>query len=1205
MMFTPHRTPSSLTPPPRTSATASQKGKAVAYTDGPLVPVEEREEKGMPPPLRSLEVAGDEGGDSEDWRRFREAGLLDERAMVMRDRLVLAEKIERLKRELFDYQYNMGVLLLERNDLSSKCEELTQEVSEAEEILKRQQAANVLAFGEAERRVENLRRALDHERKRVLDLEKALQETYEDCEKLKASSMGEIAEAEAKKGEMEEKGREVEEKLQSASRKHAEADSKLSQLERQTQELEARENILKSEQLSLSVEREAHEDTYRKQKEGVMEWERKLQQVEERHCKQRSALKEREEELNEREETYRSKQNELERLQKNTDSMLLSLHDKENDISNRLSELVSNEEKIEARVRDLQYREKQALALEEKLHFKERVEIPNLLDEHRNILSAELQEFQLELQQKRSMVDEEFKTKFDVFEKRKTNISHLEAMLGKRDETLETKSEKIKVKEEELEAKIKSSMEKNKQLDSEEKELEGVKQLVLSEKDILQVLRDDIQRLNGEVEEKEAHIHEEIEKLKTNKVKRVEHFRLQKELKEEMGRWKHQNTIVKKEIEDLKRDRLKFKRDWGALHEKQASIADELKKTEEEKLRLEKQWSSAEQSLKEKNFKMKEKTAEHMEAVRTEKESFSATKEHELFVIAEKAQNEQAKTVQHFDLLWKQHEEKMHKNHEELEDRLNQSKRLFEEERLEKIRNMNALKEVAEKRREEMESCQLQTKREKQELASSRKLLEEDQIEIREDIRTVTSLSKKLKEEREELINERSSFLAFVEKVKGCSTCGDSARDFALSDFLLAKDDESQPPLALDNKMLNVRPQAPTDGGSHHAGRRMPLVQKCASSIRKLLPEKKVGDSTQDGDTLCYGSDSFSGRKFDALSATHISDRGEARAQSLADLSPGVNVKTTVSSDVQEVLLNNIMAKAEREDSQSIINLSTDFTEVQVPEESQLSEVPEGSQLSEVPEDSQLSELQSIQRKPGKKRKAGVRGKRPAKAVVVDATLKETSKSKELDVDKQHLDSVHAGGEGAERLPCRRFKSQVTRSTGSEQNTDLSEGPADSEAVGGSKRRKTLSLASQPPVEPRYNFRLRKTTSASLNTVRNSRKPPKDDELAGIDAKEVTSDHEKRGHSMRTSSAENNKPSSEPIVKLRTTSAAADDDTLITSAVVENVSFYGDADSTVEIIEEGDESPFGDDGSDDGHDQSSDDPALVSVGKQIWNFFTT
>ncbi|GAB2220670.1 hypothetical protein Drorol1_Dr00008335, partial [Drosera rotundifolia] len=147
-----------------------------------------------------------------------------ERAMEMRDRLVLAKKIERLKHELFDYQCNMGVLILERNDLSSKCEELTQVVAKADEILKRQQVANVVTFGEAEMRVENLRRALDHGRNPVLDLEKALQETYEDFEKLKARSLREIAEAEAKKGEMEAKGWEVEENLQAAFRKHSEVD---------------------------------------------------------------------------------------------------------------------------------------------------------------------------------------------------------------------------------------------------------------------------------------------------------------------------------------------------------------------------------------------------------------------------------------------------------------------------------------------------------------------------------------------------------------------------------------------------------------------------------------------------------------------------------------------------------------------------------------------------------------------------------------------------------------------------------------------------------------------------------------------------------------------------------------------------------------------------------------------------------------------
>lgn len=128
------------------------------------------------------------------------------------------------------------------------------------------------------------------------------------------------------------------------------------------------------------------------------------------------------------------------------------------------------------------------------------------------------------------------------------------------------------------------------------------------------------------------------------------------------------------------------------------------------------------------------------------------------------------------------------------------------------------------------------------------------------------------------------------------------------------------------------------------------------------------------------------------------------------------------------------------------------------------------------------------------------------------------------------------------------------------------------------------------------------SSSRSVNAVLNSRKPHKDGEIAGVEGKDVVSNNEKQGNSARNPSAENNKPSSEPIVELPTTSATADD-TLSTSAVVENISFCGDADSTMEVIQEDDESPFGNEGSDDGDYQS--DLALVSVGKQIWNFFTT
>lgn len=97
-MFTPQRKPSpAITLTPRTAAPnvssskpdSQWKGKAVAFLDGPPPP---------PPPR------GGDGGsfeNMEDWRKFKEAGLLDEATLERKDREALLEKALKLEKEVY------------------------------------------------------------------------------------------------------------------------------------------------------------------------------------------------------------------------------------------------------------------------------------------------------------------------------------------------------------------------------------------------------------------------------------------------------------------------------------------------------------------------------------------------------------------------------------------------------------------------------------------------------------------------------------------------------------------------------------------------------------------------------------------------------------------------------------------------------------------------------------------------------------------------------------------------------------------------------------------------------------------------------------------------------------------------------------------------------------------------------------------------
>lgn len=1115
------------------------------------------------------------------------------------DKVALLDKVSKLENELVDYQYNMGLLLIEKKEWSAKLEEVKQALNEANEAYRREQTAHLIALSEVEKREENLKKALGVENQCVHELEKELREMRSQYAETKYVADSKLDEAKALATSVEENSLQVELRLRAADAKTAEVSRKSSDIERKLRDIEAQENALRRERSSFNAERESHESAVSKHREELREWESKLKEGEERLADARTLLYLREQRANENDNILRQKQSDLEVEQRKIDIANSVLRKKEVDISSRLANLASTEKELEDVRKSLEIKKEELDELQEKLNAKEREEIQKLMDEHRAILKSKEEEFELEMRQRHASLDEELKSKVIELEKKEAEVDHIEEKLKKREQTLEKKSDKMKEKEKDLELKQKALKEREKSLKIGEREMETEKKQINTEKDCLLALKVELENRRAELEKQQLKIIEEIEQLKITEDEKMEHARLQSELKQEINKCRDLRDSLLKEAEDLKQEKERFEREWEELDEKRSEIKKELQQLNDSKKKFEKLRHTEEERLKKEKLETDNYVQRELEALKAAQETFAATMDHERSVLAEKTQSEKIQMLHDFEKQKRDLESEMQRKREEMESALHEQEKCFEEERQRELSNANYLREVAHKEMEVMKSERVRLEKEKQEISSNKMHLVEQQSEMKKDIDVLDGLSRKLKDQREAFAIEKERFIAFVKKQENCSSCGEGIRIFELSDLQTLNNtvDYEAPSLR------NVAVEHLTDGfqdtpgrannelspgdlnsGSMASAGTLSRLLKCTTKLLKFSPGKKIkhpaSQDNIDGSSL---EEKFVGELPDAMSKKN-------------QLDLAVSINDDIFDD----------QKLQRDDSVREVEVGQD-----------------------VPEDSQHSNMNS-QHKPvrkgrGKTSKTGRTNSKAASAkIVLGENLKE---SENMHVNGGLETSINVNEEsqkeesslfGEARSKTR--KRTRIHGTASELDGSHSDGQSDSVTATSRRKRRQRAAPSAPtPGEKRYNLRRPRsaavaTANGSLPELVSKSQEENGDSKAVLAIPAAISGGEPRNSDAALPAVDNCPQLIDEAADDQGCSADIANELVDDTGLSEELNGPPEGPSAYSIY---DEEPEGDpivreDGERDEDDNDEVDeeeevphPGEVSIGKKIWSFMTT
>ncbi|GFY86675.1 branched-chain amino acid aminotransferase 5 [Actinidia rufa] len=648
-------------------------------------------------------------GDEAIWKRLGEAGF-DEESIKRRDKTALIAYIAKIEAELYDHQYHMGLLILERKEWESKNEQIKASAESAELMYRRDKAAHASALAEAKKQEEKLKKALEIEKECVANIEKALHEMRAECAETKVAADCKLCEGRSMVENAEKKFAEAEAKLHAAKSLEAEASRYHRTAERKLHEVEAREDDIRRRISSFKTDCDAKEKEILLERQSLYERQKTLQKLQDRLLDGQTLLNKREDYIFSRSQELNRLEKELESSKANTEKDLRALNEERSNLELNVASLSAREEAVIKREYELIKREEELLIRQEKLTSKESDDIQHVMADHDASLRARKSEFEAELEMKQKMVEEEIVTKRRAWE------------------------------EKELTERTNFLDEKERNLQAAEGEVECTKTLLHKEKEETNNLKFDLQKSMDLLEERKKLVDQAEEKIGAMKSKTNELSVLEMRLKEEIDTIRAQKLELEVLADELKAEKAKFETEWELIDEKREELQKEAERVAEERLAISKFLKDERDCLKLERDAMWDQYKHDVESLSRDREAFMMQKR---------------------DL-----ENCINKRREEIESYLMEKERAFEEEKKKELQHIASLRETV---GNEMEQVNLEMQKlgaERGEIILDRERRDKEWAELNSSIEELMVQRQKLEKQRELLHVDREEILSQIEQMK-------------------------------------------------------------------------------------------------------------------------------------------------------------------------------------------------------------------------------------------------------------------------------------------------------------------------------------------------------------------------------------------------------------------------------------------------------